>query len=102
MLSMINGTITLSIATAPIIGSYINLFFQWRGNFIALLVLSVICLILSLLFIPKTSSSHVYSSTSSKYLDILKSKKSMLLYFNYMFFNSTILGIHRDCTYHLY
>ncbi|MDP1975896.1 MAG: MFS transporter, partial [Alphaproteobacteria bacterium] len=32
-MGLLNGIITLAMAFGPVIGSYVNLYFNWRGNF---------------------------------------------------------------------
>ena len=41
-----------AVAIAPVIGSYITLYFYWQGNFIALLLLGLMTLVMTMLFIP--------------------------------------------------
>jgi len=78
-LGILNGFSTLAIAFAPIIGSYVSLFFKWQGNFVVLLFLGIICLILTILFIPKGQINHAVKFSIKEYLTIFKSKT--VLYF---------------------
>lgn len=77
MMGTLNGTITLAMAFAPVVGSYVNLFFSWRGNFVILLILSVICLILGQLLIKKGESNTRVKISVKEYIPIFKSKKAM-------------------------
>jgi len=77
MMGTLNGTITLAMSFAPVIGSYVNLFFSWRGNFVILLILSVLCLILGQLFIKKGESNSKVKISVKEYIPIFKSKKAM-------------------------
>lgn len=52
LLAMLNAAKNVSVAAAPVVGSYITLYFHWQGNFIALLILGAITLLMSILFIP--------------------------------------------------
>lgn len=78
MMGIINGAISSAMAFAPVIGSYVSLLFGWRGNFIALLVLSIISLIFCLVFIPKGEKNPNVSLSLREYSVVLKSKKAML------------------------
>ena len=60
LMGILNGTIALSMAIAPVIGSYVNLFWGWRGNFVLLLIVGLISLILGILFIPKRKVNKKY------------------------------------------
>lgn len=73
----INGTITLAMAFAPVIGSYINLWFDWRGNFAALLGLSLICFILGWRLLPKGVENLEVSLSLKSYKPVILSKKAM-------------------------
>lgn len=78
MMGVINGTISFAMAFAPIVGSHISLFFGWRGNFVALLVLGIISLILCIIFIPAGKANHNNSLSLREYSVVLTSKKAML------------------------
>jgi DHA1 family bicyclomycin/chloramphenicol resistance-like MFS transporter len=74
MLGTLNGVITFAMAFAPVIGSYINMFFGWHGNFIVLLGLGLLSLILSFIFIPNTTQPNPTISLSLKgYIPLLVS-----------------------------
>lgn len=79
--SILNGVMNASAGAAPILGSYITLYYKWRGNFIALLILGVIVLIMTHLFIPhkeiEASKEKIYFWQG--YLDIFKAKPLVLL-----------------------
>jgi len=80
MMGWINGAVTLAMATAPTIGSYIALWFHWRGNFVALLGLGIICSIMTMLFVPhqkKVPAVVKSGQRVAEYKAILTSKKSM-------------------------
>lgn len=74
-LGILNGFITSGMAFAPVIGSYINMFFGWRGNFWVLLVMGVLCLITSYLFLPNSivRDKNIKISLQS-YLPLMRSK----------------------------
>jgi DHA1 family bicyclomycin/chloramphenicol resistance-like MFS transporter len=48
MLTMLNGVVNASVGAAPVVGSYITLYFKWQGNFTALLILAGLSLLLTL------------------------------------------------------
>lgn len=76
-LGMLNGIITITMAFAPVIGSYINLFFHWRANFIFLLILGIISFIASYLYIPNHAGDDSTLISPKAYLPLLKSTKLM-------------------------
>lgn len=77
---ILNGVINVSIAIAPVIGSYVALKYHWRGNFFVLLILGIITLILTFLFIPQENkkNNNQVESSFKEYLPIIKS--NFLLY----------------------
>ncbi len=82
LMAMLNGIVNASIATAPIVGSYISLYFHWKGNFIALLCFGVIVLLMTVWFIPRQPklAIHGHEGLSLKsYLPLFQSKPLMLL-----------------------
>lgn len=81
VLGLLNGVITFAMAFAPVIGSYINIFFGWQGNFIVLLGLGITSLTLSFLFIPNTVQPNKAISLSLKeYLPLIRSRPFMKLF----------------------
>ena len=74
-LAMLNGVMNISIAIAPVLGSYISLHYHWQGNFTALLLLGISVLILSIMFVPK---EHVRQTTPIGYKKIFACKPLML------------------------
>lgn len=79
LMGLINAVVSIAMAFAPVVGSYINLFFDWRGNFIALLLLSIISLICVLLFVP--AGNHVKSNiriSIKEYKPIFQSGRAVL------------------------
>lgn len=81
LMGMVNASVTIAMAFAPVVGSYVNLFFNWQGNFFILLIFGVIVLFLVLFFIPETHSDHPENpiKTSLKsYLPIFQSQKANL------------------------
>ncbi len=76
LIGILNGAVNLAIGFAPVIGSYINLFFGWRGNFFVLLLFALVCLILSLIFLPSPPIKTDGISISLKeYLPLLRSRR---------------------------
>jgi len=70
----LNGFVTLAMATAPVFGSYVSLFFKWQGNFVILLLLGTICLLLSIIFLPKSPTNLFVKFSIKEYKPILTSK----------------------------
>lgn len=82
-MSILNGVMNISVAIAPVIGSYITLHFNWQGNFLTLLILGIIVLAMTSIFIPNYKTLDRKKSLNLKeYLPILGSKPLMLLIVN--------------------
>jgi len=73
-IGLLNGFATLAIAFAPVVGSYTCLFFKWQGNFVILLLLGIICLILTILFLPPSEINHTVKISIKEYKPIFSSK----------------------------
>lgn len=84
LMSMLNGSMNTAVAVAPIIGSYITLYFNWRGNFMVLLTLGLIVLIATIIFVPSYKLPEHKESTSFKqgYFSLFQSKPLLLLMAN--------------------
>lgn len=78
LMGLVNGTITVAMAFAPVIGSYVNLFFNWRGNFVVLLIMGIISLILVLLFIEDKHEKQDIKISLKDYKPIFTSPKAVL------------------------
>ncbi len=79
-MAMLNGLMNASVAAAPVIGSYITLYFHWRGNFITLLILSLLTLLMVVLFIPTSSRPEIKEPMSWRgYIPLFQSKPMLLL-----------------------
>ncbi len=75
ILGTLNGFITVSMASAPVIGSYVTIYAGWRGNFVILLVLSLIALLACFFCLPKDNRKMENVSLSLKtYLPLFESK----------------------------
>lgn len=55
LMAMLNGSLNTAVAVAPVIGSYLTLYFNWQGNFIALLTLGIITLVMTMCFVAGNS-----------------------------------------------
>lgn len=73
MLGILNGMTTTAMAFAPTVGSYINLYFNWKGNFVFLLLFSIFCLIAGFIFIPSKKGDGAVSLSPKAYLPPLYS-----------------------------
>lgn len=90
--AMLNGSLNTFVAIAPVVGSYIALYFHWQGNFALLLLLGLITLIMTLIFIPHYQLSQSKEAVSllsvNSYKPIFISKPLMLLilciFFNFI------------------
>ncbi len=77
IMGTLNATVTLAMASAPVLGSYIAGYFGWKGNFVALLLLGVLSLIMSVLFVPKGKENQSVSLSLKEYLPVLRSSKAI-------------------------
>src|SRR5579863_2290959 len=85
-MAMLNGVMNTSVAIAPVVGSYISLYFHWQGNFITLLLLGLMALTMVTVFIPTFKlPEHKETLSLRGYLPLFKSKPLMLLMANIIF-----------------
>lgn len=77
ILGVLNGLVTFAMAFAPIVGSFVNLYCSWHGNFIILLSLGLICFIATHFFIPNRAGQPNVSLSPVAYFPLFKSKKLM-------------------------
>lgn len=61
-ISILSGLNGIMMGAAPVLGSYLNLWFGWRSNFLSLLILSLISLALSIKYLPIQNIDHKKSS----------------------------------------
>ncbi len=88
VLGTLNGIMTLTLTIAPLIGSYINLYFNWRANFFAITVLAVVCLITSVMAIPSKPGNKSVSIAFNAYNPLLKSRQLMSMVFGICLINA--------------
>lgn len=77
MMGIMGGVTTVAMAFAPVIGSYVNLYFGWRANFEMLLVLSVICWAAGYFVIPNHPGNPAIPLSPKAYWPLLCSTKLM-------------------------
>lgn len=83
LMAMLNGSLNAAAGVAPVIGSYITLYFKWQGNFMALLLLGLTVLVMTMLFIPTYKlPQHKESFSLRGYVPIFQSRTMMLLIAN--------------------
>lgn len=80
MMGLVNGVKTLAMAIAPVIGSFVNLYFSWRGNFSVLLLMGILCLIASYFSVPSKTGDPNVSLSLNTYVPLLKSKKLLTFF----------------------
>lgn len=79
-MAMLNGSMNTAAALAPVIGSYIALYFHWQGNFAALLILGIITFMVSVIFVPSYAlPKRKESVLPHTYISLVRSKPLMLL-----------------------
>ncbi len=86
LMAMMNGVMNASIAGAPVLGSYITLYFQWQGNFRALLLLGMAVFVMTVLFIPtQKRPEHKETLSLRGYIPLFKSQPLTLLLVHFIF-----------------
>lgn len=85
--ALLNGFMNISVGFAPVIGSYITLYFHWQGNFSTLLLLGILTFVMTLLYIPVSHLPEKKETISLRgYIPIFKSKSLILLIVCFIFF----------------
>ncbi len=80
LMGVLNGFINIAIAAAPVVGSYITMYFHWQGNFMALLFFSLLVFIMTTLFIPNYKlPKHKESLSLKGYIPVFQVKPLVLL-----------------------
>lgn len=73
LIGIINGFTTTAMAFAPVIGSYVVLFWHWRFCFVVLLCMGIISFLLSWLFLPHRKGNPKVLLSPKAYAVIVKS-----------------------------
>lgn len=89
LMGILNGLTSGAMAIAPILGSYITLYFGWRANFILLLLLGITCLVVGYLYIPNRQGDATVSLSPKAYLPLLRSTKLMTFLLSFCFLATT-------------
>lgn len=80
LMAMLNGLMNASAAAAPVIGSYITLYFHWQGNFVTLLLMGLGTFGMVAIFIPRQPRpAHKEPLSLRGYIPIFQSRPLMLL-----------------------
>jgi DHA1 family bicyclomycin/chloramphenicol resistance-like MFS transporter len=79
-MGLLNGFTTISISIAPTLGSYVNYYFSWHGNFWLLLILGIFALIFFQIFIPDDKKHEKHIKIHIKEYFILLKNKMVFLY----------------------
>ncbi len=82
LMAILNGVMNFSVGAAPVVGSYIAYHYKVRGNFMALLVLSVVSLVMTVLFVRTPEKGTLVQKrevTFGGYMPIFRSKPLLLL-----------------------
>ncbi len=80
LIGFLNAVITAAMALAPVVGAYISEAFNWRANFIVVMILSIISFIGFLLLIQESLDSKLkrkfnFPSILKDYCTVMKSAK---------------------------
>lgn len=82
LMAILNGVMNFSVGAAPIVGSYIAYHYKVRGNFLALLTLSIVTLFMTILFVRTPNGASLVQKkevTFGGYMPIFRSKPLLLL-----------------------
>jgi DHA1 family bicyclomycin/chloramphenicol resistance-like MFS transporter len=86
LFAILNGLFNFSAGAAPVLGSYITLYFHWQGNFMTLLFLGLSAFIMSMVFIPAHKMPEHKATLSLRgFIPIFQSKPLMLLIVHIVF-----------------
>ncbi len=86
LFAILNGLFNFAAGAAPVLGSYITLYFHWQGNFMTLLFLGLTAFLMSMLFIPVHKlPEHKETLSLGGYIPIIQSKSLMLLIMHIVF-----------------
>lgn len=88
LFAILNGLLNFSAGAAPVLGSYITLYFHWQGNFRTLLCLGLTAFVMSMLFIPAYKLPEYNNKerlSLSGYIPIFQSKPLALLIVHIVF-----------------
>lgn len=77
-MGVLNGTIALAMAMAPVFGSFVTKYYHWQGNFYILLALGVLSLIMGQIFLKDPHQKQDISLSLNQYGPIFKSSKALL------------------------
>jgi MFS transporter, DHA1 family, multidrug resistance protein len=77
ILGVLNGVVGLAMASAPVAGSYIDLYFGWQGNFAVLLIMGLVCFALTMVYLPTGMKNNEIKISLKEYIPVLKSKKAV-------------------------
>jgi len=86
LFAILNGLFNFAAGAAPVLGSYITLYFHWQGNFMTLLFLGLTAFVMSMIFIPAHKlPEHKATLSLRGYIPIFHSKPLMLLIVHIVF-----------------
>lgn len=78
-MGILNGVIYMAISLAPVFGSYITLYFGWKGNFWLLFCMGIIAIIMVLWVVPNDKNPNNNTKVSIReYLPIFKNKLTVI------------------------
>ena len=80
IMGFLNGFSTLSVCIAPSLGSYVNYYFGWHGNFWLLFVLGILALITFQIFIPDDKKHEKHIKINILHYFILLKNRMIFLY----------------------
>jgi len=80
IMGLLNGVTTLAMAFAPIVGSFVSLYFGYKGNFIVLWGIAAVAFLGSYLWLPHDYKGPGKSSSQAEgsYRDLLASRTARL------------------------
>jgi DHA1 family bicyclomycin/chloramphenicol resistance-like MFS transporter len=82
--AILNGLFNAAAGAAPVIGSYVALYFHWQGNFMVLLLLGLLSCVMIIFFIPTQKlPEHKEPLSLRGYIPLFHSKSllQLMVYF---------------------
>ncbi|HCI48804.1 MAG TPA: MFS transporter [Holosporales bacterium] len=86
LMAMLNGVMNAAVGAAPVVGSYIALYFHWQGSFVVLLCSGVVVGLMTIFFIPKDKLPEKKETLSlGGYMPLFRSRPLMLVIVHIVF-----------------
>ena len=78
LMGIMSGFMNAAVAAAPVLGSYITIYYHWQGNFTLLLLAAIIVLAMLIAFVPNRKAKKE-AKVAIEYSSLFSSNAFMLL-----------------------